>query len=388
MSLSTPVKPSARAAAIADPSSPRSRTVRVLLRCLIVQLFAGGKPARSRAGTTGERIADEGTIDERAIDQRAFDEGDDEALALDDEAIEPAALDADDGGASATVVPRAAAGSGAAVDRYAARVRALATLDRAQELDLIARIRRGDAAARGQLIEAHLSLVVMVARGYGQQPLPLDDLIEEGNLGLMEAIDRFDPAHGVRFATYARWWIREAIGHAITTHARTVRLPSHVVRGIGKVLKARRELEARTGGAGAAARLSALAAATGEHVDQVARLEALMQSPLSLDAPVDGDPDVRLEDTLQGDAAAEPTQALVSKQTVNLTLKLVEQLPRVERIVIELRYGLRGAEPQTLDQIGSAVNLSAERVRQLQVKALTRLREMLNARGIDARALL
>jgi RNA polymerase nonessential primary-like sigma factor len=279
---------------------------------------------------------------------------------------------------------------------YASAVRAIEPVDAQEEIRLATLAQAGDARARQRLIESHLGVVIAVARGYTRPCMPLEDMIEEGNFGLMHAVDRFDVARGVRFASYARWWIRDAINNAMTTQSRAVRLPSHVVRGISSITKAQRELQLRAhnaparpaGSMGAAqahrAGLGEVATATGRPTASVAQLIALSQPALSLNASVEGGSDTAMQDELVAEGAHEPDAALLSKEVLATVLNLIDRLPASERTVIVQRFGFGSCEPRTLEEVGDALHLTAERARQLQVQAIARLREMLASRGIDA----
>ena len=364
------------------------------------------EPSANGAFSANKRASPADPDDEPLDDVQAADLADDAETDADD--LEVAALGAIEPSPEA-VEPRLRGEVPGSLAQYSRAVRAVVPIDAEEELRLVAAAHAGDTAARHRLIECHLGIVIAVARGYSRLQMPIEDLIEEGNLGLMEAVDRFDPSRGVRFASYARWWIRESINNAMTTQSRTVRLPSHIVRSISAVMKAQRRLE---GGAGnvassetapsarmpavevagtrmahrspaARVRLADLADATGRPSANVAHLIALSQSPLSLNATVDNAGESGLQETLAGEDVHEPDTALLSKETLATVLSLVDRLPKVERAVVIQRFGFGAGEPRTLEEVGASVGLTAERVRQLQVQAVGRLREMLTSRGID-----
>ena len=253
-------------------------------------------------------------------------------------------------------------------------------LTREEEVDLARRVAAGDEAAKQRMIESNLRLVVQVARRYLNRGLPLGDLIEEGNLGLMRAVEKFDGARGVRFATYATWWIRQAVSRALANQARTVRIPIHVQMLLGRYVKEQQKLTQTLGRAPTSAEL---AQALGLTDEQVSELEELRQQPLSLDAPA-GSETQRLSDVI-ADATADPAAALTRlfRQRADLVAVLDDLAPN-ERTVLRRRFGLEDDEPETLEAIGQRLNLSRERVRQIEMAGLRKLRGLLGARGIDA----
>jgi RNA polymerase nonessential primary-like sigma factor len=240
------------------------------------------------------------------------------------------------------------------------------------ELRLAALVRAGDAEARRQMIEANLRLVVAVARNYVGRSIPLLDLIAEGNLGLMRAVDKFDPQRRLRFSTYAVWWIREAVQHAVMHHGRTVRVPVHVLRELGQVLRARRQLLMRLG---RAPTIDELAQAIGRPGAEIAELFCVTEHISSLDAPRSESDDRALIDQLvvDNDATAIGSPADDGPSPVDA---LIARLPPRQRDVLERRYGLNDRGVQTLAEIAAEFGLTRERVRQIQGEALTRLRKL------------
>ena len=263
---------------------------------------------------------------------------------------------------------------------YLKEISGIPLLTREQEVDLARRIAAGDEAAKQRLIESNLRLVVQVARRYLNRGLPLGDLIEEGNLGLMRAVEKFDGERGVRFSTYATWWIRQAVSRALANQARIVRLPVHV-----QILLARyiREQQRLTQELGRAPSTTEVAQAMGTTEDKVAELEELRQPPLSLDAPSGGETR-RLSEVI-ADASADPAAVLTRlfRERADLVAVLDDLAPN-ERTVLRRRFGLEGDEPETLETIGQRLKLSRERVRQIESAGLRKLRALLGARGIDA----
>jgi RNA polymerase sigma factor (sigma-70 family) len=263
---------------------------------------------------------------------------------------------------------------------YLKEISRIALLTREEEGELARRIRAGDDAAKQRLVEANLRLVVQVARRYLNRGLPLSDLIEEGNIGLLRAVDKFDPARGVRFSTYAVWWIRQAVARALANQARTIRLPVHVELLLGRY---KREHERLTQTLGRAPTAAEMAGALGTSEDQVNELAELRLPPISLDAPV-ADDARRLVDTI-ADESADPAAALTRLFQARADLAAVlDDLAPNERTVLRRRFGLDGDEPETLEAIGRRLDYSRERIRQLEASGLRKLRALLKARGVDA----
>jgi RNA polymerase nonessential primary-like sigma factor len=257
-----------------------------------------------------------------------------------------------------------------------------------EERDAARAMRAGDFDARQKLIERNLRLVVSIARHYAHRGLALPDLIEEGNLGLMHALDKFDPERGFRFSTYATWWIRQAIERAIVQQARTIRLPAHVVRELSVVQRAMRHLENHPPADGHDATIEDVAHLIDRPVDDVARLVRLQEHVLSLDAPLDRDPTVTIADALADEDALAPELLLHHNALERSVSVWLAELPSRQRHVIERRYGLNNAEVATLDVLSRELGITRERVRQIQVEALERLRAKLAAAGLDRDALL
>lgn len=261
--------------------------------------------------------------------------------------------------------------AGDALGHYCAEIAAFALLDAGTEWALARAARAGDAEARQRLIEANLRLVVAVAKDHAGRGLSLADLIAEGNLGLIRAVEHFDPARGFRFSTYAVWWIRQAIERALLDHGRLVRLPGSVVRALTAVLRVEREL-ARYGGP--TPTLEAIAAAAGRPVAEVAELLRLNERIAELD-----DPEIAsgLATAWPEDEGDDERERLLAEGAASERLAdWLARLPARQREVVARRYGLDGHAMQSLAEVAAALGISRERVRQIQQEALIRLRRL------------
>lgn len=259
------------------------------------------------------------------------------------------------------------------IDAYLAEIGLIALLDAAQERALAVRVQAGDGEARRHMIEANLRLVVSVARPYTGRGVALMDLIAEGNLGLIRAVEKFDPARGVRFSTYAVWWIREAVQAAVASHGRTVRLPVHVLREIAQLLRAERELAARLG---CAPSLDQTAAAIGKSVQDVAELFRVREGVGSLDAAIEAGERALIGQIQDAEEAPHPT-AINAERLGAALARLGER----QRLVLQRRFGLDGTPLQSLAEIGRDLGISRERARQIHAEALARLSALLRDAG-------
>ncbi len=254
-----------------------------------------------------------------------------------------------------------------------------------EELALARRLRAGDFPARQTLIERNLRLVVNIAKHYLNRGIPLLDLVEEGNLGLIHALEKFDPERGFRFSTYATWWIRQNIERAIMNQSRTIRLPVHVVKELNQVLRTKRQLEAMSNGD---ATVDDVARRMERPVSEVRAILALNEHTASLDAPLDIDPTLSIGESLADDDAETPEVQIQDLEVETLVREWIGQLSEKQRMVIRHRYGIDECEVQTLEELADALELTRERVRQIQLEALGQLRRIIKRRGVSKDVLL
>ena len=265
------------------------------------------------------------------------------------------------------------------VKAYLKEIGRVPLLTMEQELELARAAQAGDADARRKLSEANLRLVVSVAKRYAGRGLPFLDLIQEGNLGLMKAAEKFEPERGFKFSTYATWWIRQSITRAIADQGRTIRIPVHLVENINRVKKTAGELLRKNG---REPTVEEIAVQLDLEPDRVRELLQLAQDPISLETPVGEEEDAHLEDFIQDEEAGVPVdeagRQLLRRELMNVLKSLT---PREER-VIALRFGLEDGRSRTLEELGREFNVTRERVRQIEAKALRKLRHPSRAKRL------
>ena len=289
-----------------------------------------------------------------------------------------------DAGAGYQAIRASGAGLGDATDMYLAEIGASRLLSAEEEIALARRVQKGDQAARAEMIESNLRLVVKIARRYLNRGLPLIDLIEEGNLGLIRAVEKFDPNKGFRFSTYATWWIRQAVERGLMNQAKTIRLPIHIAKDLNTVLRAERELSQKLDSEPAAEDIAALLE---RPVSEVRHLLRLSEQVNCTEASV-LEPDRDAWDSVEDQDSLSPAELLQNEQLSAHIEGWLNELPEKSCEVLCRRFGLRGHDLATLEEVGRAVGLTRERVRQIQVDALARLREMLTSTGFSSDAVL
>lgn len=243
---------------------------------------------------------------------------------------------------------------------------------------------RGDEAARKRMIESNLRLVVKISRRYSNRGLALLDLVEEGNLGLIRAVEKFDPERGFRFSTYATWWIRQTIERALMNQTRTIRLPIHVVKELNIYLRTARELSQKLDHEPTA---EEIAQKLDKPVDDVSKMLRLNERVSSVDTPIGGDGEKALLDIIPDINNSDPEVSTQDDDIKSSLIHWLDELNPKQKEVLARRFGLLGYEPSTLEEVGREINLTRERVRQIQVEGLRRLREILIKQGLNMESL-
>jgi RNA polymerase primary sigma factor len=356
----------------------------------------GALTARESEGVTRSPIEDVLATDEA---QRLLESGlqsgqlhaDDVALALDDLDLEPAQLDEfyaaledarisvvhgdDDEQPAETESEQLGLSTGEvstdSLQLFLKDIGRVPLLTAAQEVELAKRIERGDHAAKQAMVEANLRLVVSIAKRYLGRGMQILDLIQEGNLGLMRAVEKFDYTKGFKFSTYATWWIRQAITRAIADQARTIRIPVHMVESINKVHRHQRLLIQELEREPTVEELAAKTELTPQRVREILRIS---QDPLSLDSPVGDEEDSHLADFIEDQHAVMPADVATANSLSEQIMSALDELSDREKEVVRLRFGLNGDQPRTLEEVGRQFGVTRERIRQIESKTLAKLR--------------
>lgn len=258
--------------------------------------------------------------------------------------------------------------------RYLREISDTALITPAQEIELAGRIQAGDAEAREHMIKANLRLVVKIAKDFDGMGLALLDMINEGNIGLMRAVERFDPTKGAKLSTYAAWWIKQAIKRALANQGKTIRIPVHLVDRIAKIRRTAMKLHEEFG---REATESEIAEAMGMTRERVAELLTASFRPVSLDAPIGEDDEVKLQDIVKDESAQTAYEDYEAQSRHDMVRELLVNLDERELTIIRFRFGLDGGPERTLEEVGNRFGVTRERIRQIQNVALKKLRRLM-----------
>jgi RNA polymerase primary sigma factor len=265
------------------------------------------------------------------------------------------------------------------VRMYLREIGKVALLTSDQEAELARLVEKKDVEAKRRLTEANLRLVVSIAKRYMGRGLLFLDLIQEGNLGLIRAVEKFDYRLGYKFSTYATWWIRQAVTRAIADQARTIRVPVHAVETMNKLNRIQRELLQQNG---REPTVSEIADAMGVPATKVREIQKATQEPVSLETPVGDEDDSELGDFIEDTDADQPLEVVFRRIRREELFKVLESLPTRDRKVLELRFGLKGERPRTLEEVGERFGVTRERIRQVEAKTLNRLKNFRDAQAL------
>lgn len=325
----------------------------------------------------------------RADRKKRSDEGDDgdEAATASDDTPEAEAEEGKDASEDATAMRAEGVDSDPfdSVKAYLKSIRHAPLLSAAEEIDLSTKALNGDLAARQQMIESNLRLVVSIGKRYINRGLPFSDVIEEGNLGLLKSVEKFDPTKGFRFSTYASWWIQQYITRAIINQSKTIRLPVHIVERMKHYFSDMEDLVQELGREPHPVEISGRTVLGSEEIDDI---QQLLRHTYSLDSPISAENDISLGEVIEDTADVSPISRIHDTQHKEKLQEWFHILKENERKILTLRFGLTGDEPQTLEAIGKVFGLTRERVRQIESGALKKLRDLIDQKSIGMEEML